>query len=171
VPINFMMTSETKDARSVIRRPSLSAAGAFSLRRFSGFGMPLALLLTAGCSGGGSGLVAVEGDAKVDGQAADGAILLFHPQSGTGPVSTAVANAAGHFSVVTEMQPGIPVGTYKVTATWPAPLPADFKMSMSGPPDQPDRLKGRYVAKDKSNMTVEVKADSKVLPPLEMTTK
>lgn len=133
--------------------------------------MPLALLLAAGCSGGGGGLVVVEGDAKVDGQAADGAVLLFHPQPGPGPVSTAVANEAGHFSVVTEMQPGIPVGTYKVTATWPAPLPADFKMSMSGPPDQPDRLKGRYVSQDKSNLTVEVKADSKLLPPLEMTTK
>lgn len=169
MPINFMTTSEIQGSRSEICRPSLSAACSF--RRVGGLGVALAWLLTAGCSGGGSGLVAVEGDAKVDGQAADGAILLFHPQSGSGPVSTAVANAAGHFSVVTEMQPGIPVGTYKVTATWPAPLPADFKMSMSGPPDQPDRLKGRYVSQDKSNLSVEVKTDSKVLPALEMTTK
>jgi len=167
MPINCMLTNEVENDLSGARQSLYQ--GARRVRGLSALGLALACLVTIGCSGGGSGLVAVEGDVKVDGQAADGAVLLFHPQSGSGPVATAVADAAGHFSVVTEMQPGIPVGSYKVTATWPTPLPADLKISMSGPPDQPDRLKGRYVSKDKSNLTVEVKADSKLLPPLEMT--
>lgn len=165
--INFLMTSEAESEHSRMR----GSLAARTIRGLSLLGVVFACLVTIGCSGDGSGLVAVEGDVKVDGQAADGAVLLFHPQSGSGPVATAVADAAGHFSVVTQMQPGIPVGSYKVTATWPTPLPADLKVSMSGPPDQPDRLKGRYVAQDKSNLTVEVKADTKALPPLELTTK
>jgi hypothetical protein len=169
MPIDCMLTNEAENDPSGTRQ-SLSP-GARRVRGLSALGLALACLVTIGCSGGGSGLVAVEGDVKVDGQAADGAVLLFHPQSGSGPVSTAVANEVGRFSVVTEMQPGIPAGTYKVTATWPAPLPADLKISMSGPPDQPDRLKGRYVARDKSDLTVEVQADTKVLPTLELTAK
>lgn len=169
MPIDVMMTNETENDPSwASRSPSV---GARPVRGRSARGLALACLVTIGCSGGGSGLVAVEGDVKVDGQAADGAVLLFHPQSGSGPVSTAVANEVGRFSVVTEMQPGIPVGSYKVTATWPEPLPADLKVSMSGPPDQPDRLRGRYVARDNSNLSVEVQADTKALPPLELTTK
>lgn len=169
MPIDCMTTNKTENERSRMSGPTSVAAR--TVRRLSLLGIALACLVTIGCSGGGSGLVAVEGDVKVDGQAADGAVLLFHPQSGSGPVATAVADAAGHFSVVTEMQPGIPVGSYKVTATWPEPLPADLKISMSGPPDQPDRLKGRYVARDKSDLTVEVQADTKVLPTLELTAK
>lgn len=165
--IDFLMTIETESERSRVRGSLVSR----TVRRLSLLSAVFACLVTIGCSGGGGGLVAVEGDVKVDGQAADGAVLLFHPQSGSGPVATAVADAAGHYSVITQMQPGIPVGSYKVTATWPTPLPADLKVSMSGPPDQPDRLKGRYVSQDKSNLTVEVKADSKVLPPLELTIK
>lgn len=123
-----------------------------------------------GCDGGTS-LTPAEGDVSVDGKAVEGVVLLFHPEAGSGPVTSAVSDAAGHFKFTTDMKPGIPSGKYQVTAMWPEPLPPNAKISMSGPPDQPDLLKGRYAARANSKLTAEIKADTKTIPKIELTTK
>ena len=123
-----------------------------------------------GC-GGGTSLTPAEGDVSVDGKAVEGVVLLFHPEAGNGPVPSAVSDAAGDFKFTTDMKPGIPPGKYQVTAMWPEPLPPNAKISMSGPPDQPDLLKGRYAARANSKLTAEIKADTKTIPKIELTTK
>ncbi|MFM2003496.1 MAG: hypothetical protein RI963_2922 [Planctomycetota bacterium] len=133
----------------------------------------LALLVIGsivGC-GGGTSLTPAEGDVSVDGKAVEGVVLLFHPDSGNGPVTSAVSDAAGHFKFTTDAQPGIPSGKYQITAMWPEPLPPNAKISMSGPPDQPDLLKGRYAARVNSKMTADIKSDTKTIPKIELTTK
>ena len=123
-----------------------------------------------GC-GGGTSLTPAEGDVSVDGKAVEGVVLLFHPEAGNGPVTSAVSDAAGHYKFTTDMKPGIPPGKYQVTAMWPEPLPPNAKISMSGPPDQPDLLKGRYAARANSKLTAEIKSDTKTIPKIELTTK
>ena len=65
------------------------------------------IVMLAGC-GGGPSLVKVTGKVLVDGLPADGAVLLFHPQSSENTtVSTAIADANGS-SPVTGDNAGIP---------------------------------------------------------------
>ena len=57
-----------------------------------------ALLPLSGCGSNSADLMPVSGTILVDGKPADGAVLLFHPKSGEGPVAWAVADATGRFS-------------------------------------------------------------------------
>ena len=115
-------------------------------------------MLLAGC-GGGTSLVQVTGKVLVDGVPADGAILLFHPDSPDNTnVSTALADSNGVFSPVTGADTGIPEGSYRVTVTWPDPK----SRAEAGAPqfggmesrDPPDVLRGKYVARDRTTISV-----------------
>ena len=130
-----------------------------------------ALLPLSGCWSNSAGLVSVSGTIMVDGKPADGAVLLFHPKSGEGPVASAVADATGRFSPVTDLKPGIAPGSYQVTATWPDPSQRDKKVSMGETPDIPDLLKSQYVSRDRTTLSAEITPDSKDLAPFELTTK
>jgi hypothetical protein len=124
----------------------------------------------AGC-GGGAGLVPVIGQITVDGKPAEGAVLLFHPLSpSVTSVSSAVANADGSFSPVTNSEKGMPVGSYKVSVTWPDPSvkPSERDLMMGTVEPGPDLLRGRYQTKDRSDISVEVAADTKTLPAIEL---
>lgn len=141
-----------------------------SARNLSAVVLASALATWCGC-GGSRDLVSVTGTITVDGQPADGAVLLFHPKSGEGSVATAVADASGRFSPVTDMQPGIAPGSYQVTATWPDPAKRDQQVSMGVTPDIPDLLKSRYASRDRSTLSADIATDSKELAPFELTTK
>lgn len=145
-----------------------------SVREQGRVAMLTALLLSilAGC--GGPSLINVAGSVSVDGKAAEGAVILFHPESGGLTVSTAESNPDGTFSVVTDMKPGIPPGVYKLSVTWPDPsikprenVPFGFGETA----DRPDLLKGKYTRKDQSGLSVTVDSTTKQLQPIELSTR
>lgn len=136
----------------------------------------LGLVALVGCGGGGPSLVKAKGKVLVDGNPAPGAIVLLHPDS---PANSAVANgitdANGVFTPLTGTDEGIAEGTYRVTVVWPDPKMSGgagtLQFGASQSKDPPDLLKGRYVMRDKSKLTVTVSRSNPELPPLELTTK
>ena len=136
----------------------------------------LGLVAFVGCGSGGPALVKAKGKVLVDGNPAPGAIVLLHPDS---PANSAVANgitdANGVFAPLTGTDEGIAEGTYRVTVVWPDPKMSGgdgtLQFGASQSKDPPDLLKGRYVMRDKSKLTVTVSRSNPELPPLELTTK
>ncbi len=129
----------------------------------------LSATILAGCNASGSGLVQVTGSITVDGKPAEGAVLLFHPEQ-PGSVAAGSADANGKFTLVTDMQPGISPGRYKVTATWPDPkLKTTAEDAMMGKSrDAPDLLKSRFVMRDRSGLSAEITSATTQLPPFEL---
>jgi len=128
----------------------------------------------SGCGGGkGNKLPKVTGTVNVDGKPADGAVLLFYPEGGRAATATGTADASGKFTIVTNMEPGIAAGRYKVTASWPDPsqraTAEDLQRGISK--DAPDLLGGRFMAPDRTPLTAEITGATKELPPFELTTK
>ena len=127
----------------------------------------------SGCNPGPT-LVQVQGKILVDGQPANGAVLLFHPDGGTvKTVSSAQALEDGSFTLVTDTKPGIPAGSYIVTLTWPDPnhkVSDREKMMGMGEPGK-DLLDGKYVTKDRSKIKMEIAAGATTLPPIEVKSK
>lgn len=128
-----------------------------------------AMLLAAilGCGGSGEALIPVSGSVAVDGQPAEGVVLLFHGGNG---VSTATSDASGSFSTVTNGESGMPAGSYKVTASWPEPVKFGSG-GMGETPDSPDRLGGAFMVLGQSKISVEVSDSTTKLPPIELSTK
>ena len=125
----------------------------------------------AGCGKGGEKQYPVSGTVTVDGKGGDGVLLLFHPEKTTGDVGAATSDANGKYNAVYKTKPGLPAGKYKVTASWPDPAKRNIPVSMGATPDIPDLLRSRYAIRDRSEITVEVSASTKDLPPIELTTK
>lgn len=134
------------------------------------------MLVLPGCGGSGSSLVKAKGKVLVDGTPASGAILLFHPESSSGGnVASAIADESGMYAPLTGVDEGIAEGEYRVTVVWPDPK---FKGGAEGmkfgggeTKDPPDLLKGKFVAKDKSKLTVVISKSNAELKPLEISTK
>jgi hypothetical protein len=137
----------------------------------------LTLLVLPGCGGGGGpSLVKAKGKLSVDGTPASGAILLFHPESSSGGnVASAIADESGMYSPLTGVDEGIAEGEYRVTVVWPDPKfksgSEGVKFGVAESKDPPDLLKGRFVAKDKSKLTVVISKSNVELKPLEISTK
>ena len=136
--------------------------------------MVLLALAVSGCGAAqGNNLPKVTGSVNVDGKPADGAVLLFYPEGGRAATATAAADASGTFTIITNMEPGIALGRYKVTASWPDPsqraTAEDLQRGVSK--DATDLLGGRYVAPDQTPLTAEVTSTTKQLPPFELSTK
>ncbi|MCA9157827.1 MAG: carboxypeptidase regulatory-like domain-containing protein [Pirellulaceae bacterium] len=131
-----------------------------------------ALILFVGCPET-SKLVQVTGKITVDGKPANGASVLFFPEGSGGEVAAGSADANGQFTLVSNMEPGIAPGKYKVTVTWPDPAkrPSTEDIAMGRAKDAPDILKGKFVNKDRSTLSVEITATTKELPPLELISK
>ncbi|MDA0817308.1 MAG: hypothetical protein O2946_07070 [Planctomycetota bacterium] len=140
-----------------------------SLMRVSPRGWLGAMLLAAtlGCGGSGETLIPVSGSVAVDGQPAEGVVLLFHGGNG---VSTATSDVSGSFSTVTNGESGMPAGSYKVTASWPEPIKFGSG-GMGETPDSPDRLGGAFMVLGQSKISVEVSDSTTKLPPIELSTK
>jgi hypothetical protein len=132
------------------------------------------VLLLPGC-GSGPRLYDIPGSITVDGQPADGATLLFHPEDLKKIPWTSTANVDpdGTFKVITDMKPGIPAGKFKVTLTWPDPSqkPSAGSIASGSTEDPPDMLKGAFASTNKSDLSIEVTSDMKALPPIEIKTK
>ena len=111
----------------------------------------------AGCSGPDRNwkeTIPVSGVVMVDGEAAEGVMVNFHPVGGMDteqPTETkALTNQDGSFEASTyEMGDGAPEGEYQVTFAWPKL--DKISMSFSG-----DKLKGRYSKPAKSEFTINV---------------
>jgi hypothetical protein len=130
----------------------------------------LLLLLVTGC-GGGSSLIPVTGTITVDGKPADGALILFHPEAGEfKSISSAVASADGSFKPVTNAEPGLPIGRFRLTVVWPDPAvkPTEKEILLGTDKSAPDLLKGRYLIREKSELTVDVTSQTTALPPLSL---
>ncbi|WP_146677094.1 hypothetical protein [Pirellula sp. SH-Sr6A] len=150
-----------------------STAGA---KRVSLAFLILGLVAFTGCGSGGPSLVKAKGKVMVDGNPAPGAIVLLHPEPSTNSaVANGVTDANGVFAPLTGTEEGIAEGTYRVTVVWPDPKMSGgegtLQFGASQSKDPPDLLKGRYVSRDKSKLSVTVSRSSPELPPLELTTK
>lgn len=131
------------------------------------------LCVISGC-GGGPELIQAVGKITVDGQPARGAVLLFHPTAeGQTTVSSATAKDDGTFTITTNTLPGIPTGAYIVTVSWPDPehQPSDTEKMMGTAEPGKDLLKGRYILREKSQLSVTVEGSMAEMPPFELTTK
>lgn len=110
----------------------------------------------------------VSGEVRVDGTAAAGAEVSFHPLSppppGT-PPTVAVVDQDGHFQASTRAAgDGAPEGEYRLTIIW--------RTASSSVPDDAggggDRLQGRYAQPETSGLRAVVRARENVLPPIEL---
>lgn len=116
--------------------------------------LPVAL---AGCSGPDRNwkeTIPVSGIVMVDGEAAEGVMINFHPSGGMDteqPTETkGLSSKDGSFKASTyEMGDGAPEGQYQVTFAWPKL--DKISMSFSG-----DKLKGRYSKPAKSEFKIDV---------------
>ena len=127
-----------------------------------------AVLMTAlGCGESGPTLLPVKGTVTIDGQPQGGVVLLFH---GANAVSSASSDASGGFSIVTNGEPGIAAGTYKVTASWPEPVESTGG-GMGATPDTPDRLKNKFLIPGQSQISVEVSDSTTEIPAIDLSTK
>jgi hypothetical protein len=135
-----------------------------SLKKFQlGFCMALITTVMCGC-GGGPKLVQIKGVAKVDGTPTAGIQLTFHPADGKLP-SSGFSEAGGEFTVVTDLNPGIPPGKYTVTANYPDPavkISESQRMQGLGEPG-PDLFKGKYGTIEKG-VAVEITSSTSELP-------
>ena len=130
-------------------------------------------LLASGCTTGTPGLVQVTGKMLVDGKPAEGASLVFFPDGADDPskIAAGVVDSSGQYTLITNLEPGIHPGKYKVTATWPEPPKEDERFSMGNSKDPPDLLKGRYSSAKKTNLTAEITSSTTELPPIELSIK
>jgi hypothetical protein len=136
----------------------------------------VSLLMLPGCGGDGPSLVKAKGKLLVDGTPASGAILLFHPESSSkGGVASAIADESGVYSPLTGADEGIAEGEYRVTVVWPDPKSKagaeGVKFGVAESKDPPDLLKGKYVARDRSKLSVVISRSNVELKPLELSSK
>lgn len=112
----------------------------------------------------------VSGEVFVDGDPAQGAMVFMHPDTphqipeGARPVSsTAQVDENGKFEIATYgAADGAPAGKYKVTIIW------EQAVGISGRPDGPDKLRGRYSNPQESKIEVEVAAGPVTIPRIEL---
>lgn len=129
----------------------------------------LCLAAFAGCSGGPR-LVPVTGKVTVNGKPAEGAIVMFHPEDATQNTSSATATADGTLKPFTNGEPGLIVGRYKVTLTYPDPSkkPTQAQLMMGTADVGPDLLKGKYASKANTTLSIEVTSSSTTFGPFEL---
>jgi hypothetical protein len=153
-------------------RPAIQRAG--SLRQSVIYSAIAGLVAITGCGDGKIARYPVKGSVKVDGQPAEGAIVIFCPVD-AGPEwkdlrPSGKTDAAGEFQLLTfESNDGAPAGQYKVIINWPAPpQPGAEDREGRGPRPGPDRLKGKYYNIDRSPFSVTVEKKTNSLEPFEL---
>ena len=134
----------------------------------------LGLITLAGCGDKTTPRYPVNGSVRVDGQAANGVMVIFCPVDAAPDVMKerpfGFTEPDGSFKLTT-LKPadGAFAGHYKIIFQWPEkaakPL-SDGGRSMGGA----DRLQGRYMNLAKSQITADIKAGTNDLPPFELKT-
>lgn len=129
----------------------------------------VSLVAFTGCSSSPR-LVPVTGKVTVGGKPAEGAVVMFHPEDATQTTSSATATADGTLSPSTNAVPGLIVGKYKVTVTYPDPTkkPTPAQLMMGTADAGPDLLKGKYGSKATTTLSIEVTPTSKTFGPFEL---
>jgi hypothetical protein len=130
----------------------------------------VAVSAVSGCGEKGLALYPVHGSVNVDGKAAGGVMVIFCPVGGSEKVQKTrpfgFTESDGKFELTTDKKAdGAPAGDYKVVAQWPAKSSgnSDNSRSTGG-----DRLQGRYINLEKSQITVTVKQGPNDVPPFEL---
>jgi hypothetical protein len=104
------------------------------------------------------------GQIKVNGQPANGAMIVFHHVGDWGEksiVPRAWADQAGRFVLSTYgVADGAPAGEYRVAVQWPA--------YRRGKKVGPDKLGGKFADSATSGLTVRVEEGANELPPFEI---
>ena len=135
------------------------------------FGLVLAgLLVIAGCGDKGIACYPVHGSVLVDSKPADGAMVIFCPVGGSEQVQKSrpfgFTESDGKFELLTVKKgDGAPAGDFKVLIQWPAKSSSNDPNSRS---TGGDRLQGRYMNLEKSQIKVTVKEGSNDIPPFEL---
>ena len=127
-----------------------------------------------GCGSRQGSYVDVEGSVSVDGKPAAGATVMFFPtHSSARYVSTGQVGDDGKFKLVTETKPGVPVGNYEVTVTWPDPSaePSDAQRMQGIVEDGPDVLNGRYANRNASGLIADIEKGQKEVGPFALKSK
>ncbi len=128
----------------------------------------VAALVATGCSQADT-LNPVTGKVLYQGKPLAGALVSLHPENGKTSPPTGLTKEDGTFSVMTGDTAGAPAGTYRVTVICQAPLETKAEGLSFGPSfETEDRLSGAYANRDKSQITVEVKAGPNQLEPFDL---
>jgi len=129
------------------------------------------LFFLAGC--GGSAFPSVTGTVTLDGQALDGAQVVFSPDGAGGQVATAVTDSSGKFRMGTfKLGDGVRPGKYRVTVTktaealTPTPYFGDVMAKKFAAKAEGERKDaGKEVSQDVKQMQSEQKAAAKKRRP------
>ncbi len=129
----------------------------------------LLAVLQAGCGGPGwLKTYPVKGVVRVDGKAAKGVFVTFHPRERVGErpyIPSGQTDENGEFKLSTfETGDGAPPGEYDVTVTWPVrfnPISTHW---------EGDQLNGRYAKKEDSAIRITVEKKPQELAPIEVST-
>lgn len=109
----------------------------------------------------------------VDGRPAEGASLVFFPAPPGEPndIAAGVVDSSGQYTLVTNMEPGVKPGKYKVTITWPDKATKESKTFSLSQKDPPDLLKSKYADPMKTKLSAEILASTTEIPPFELSVK
>jgi hypothetical protein len=133
------------------------------------------IMMNAACGkSGGKKTYPVHGKVTYKGEAASGAIVIFHPKNDNAVNAvrpTGTVDDKGEFTLTSYQEgDGAPEGAYYVLVRWPetdAPRPKGKVAKYNrGVPE--DFLKGRYQDHKKPKFEVEIKPDKNDLPPFEL---
>jgi hypothetical protein len=134
----------------------------------------LALVYFAGCSQSGVSKDTVypaSGKVLVRGTPAEGARITFYPVAeGASRPGMAIPSGDVDSSGVYHLQSylpgdGAPAGEYRVTVSWPEPLPPGANPEQVS---RKDRLAGKYADPTKSKLTAKVEKGDGEIPPFEL---
>ena len=136
---------------------------------------PLVLLVLATLGGvscsGGKPCYPVRGKVLVNGKAAEGVTVVFHPTGDADAVQpSAVVGADGSFTLRSyfvkdrALKNGAQAGKYRVTCVW---YPADLQKYLAQE-KLPDKLKGRYGDPKTTELQAEVLEQDNELAPFEL---
>lgn len=134
------------------------------------FGLALiGFIVLAGCGEKGIARYPVHGAVHIDNAPADGVMVVFCPVGGSEEVQKTrpfgFTDAEGKFELTTiKKGDGAPAGDYKVLAQWPA----KSSNSMGSRSTGGDRLQGRYMNLEKSQIKVTVKEGTNDVPPFDL---
>ncbi|HET6572494.1 MAG TPA: hypothetical protein VFG68_02750 [Fimbriiglobus sp.] len=136
----------------LLRLPSLGCALAGSLA-----------LLAASCGDSGPTLYPVNGKVLVNGQPAEGAMVVLHPADPKAPKPSGTAGPDGSFTLFTHPHgDGSPAGDYAVIVTW---YPPDSR----GVENPKSLLPARYADPARSGLKATVQTGPTDLQPFQLT--
>ena len=136
----------------------------------------VALTATTGCGDQKLALYNVTGTVKVDGKPARGAMVIFCPTDGSEEVQKqrpfGITGPDGKFQLTTfSKADGAPSANYKILVQWLGGGATPIDDGRGGVVLGPDKLRGRYMNLERSELTATV-ADSDIeLPPFELKSK